>query len=197
MGLIDRVKNFFEEKEEKPSDISLEKAKELLENNLKENEKVVLSEASSKITSIKHLLNEINLDIQGIEKRDLMEEGDNKYLRKIVSTAQKNMVMQMSGLVQKLGPNTIIDAAGMKNYAKESTETMQKEILSFRKNITYTGVIMKDEMKNIGLMLQKLMKKYGEINELFDKSNIKKFMVIKDKLNELDKTEDTEKKKGS
>ena len=180
MGLLETIKGIFgssaSEKEEAP--ISIGEAEALIKKRKDALEKELVVKSSSKIAEIKHLLRSIEAELNEMDKRNLMEEGDNKYLRKIVSSSQKNMVKQMHSLLERLQPKGIGTADGIKDYAHESSLHMQREILAYRKNISYTSIIMKEEIKNIGFLMQNLLNGYNVINGYFREANYDLFSEI-------------------
>jgi hypothetical protein len=185
MGIIDRVKGLFAEPEEMPP-VPLKDAKSGLEKVRAEKEAEAAEAASAKVSEVKHILRKLEETISAMEKRDIMKEGENKHLRKIVSTAQKNTAKQMRGLIVKLRPEMSGDADKISSYAAAGTEIITKEINAFRKNITYAGVIMKDEIKNIGILLQELMRLYSEISGIFSRSGIRNMDEIDRAMKGLD-----------
>lgn len=190
MGLVETIRNIFggsASGEKKEEAIGIEEAEALIKKRKGELEKELVVKSSAKIAEIKHLLRSIESELNEMDKRNLMEEGDNKYLRKIVSSSQKNMIKQMYALLERLQPKGIGTADGIKDYARESALHMQREILTYRKNISYTSIIMKEEIKNIGFLMQNLLNGYNVINGYFREANYDSFSEIEKQLGEREK----------
>lgn len=165
-------------------------AAEILAKRIEDSEKKFLEDCRTKITGIDSVLKKISNLIMEMGKRNLMEEGENKYFRKIVSTSQKNMVMQIGALAEKLSKKTGLDSAeGLREYSCESLDTIGKEIISFRKNISYTGTIMKTEVREIGELLEELVREYRGINSSFAESGLPHLREIEKSLRETKEAE--------
>ena len=83
MGLLETIKGIFgssaSEKKEEP--VSIDEAEALIKKRKDELEKGLVVKSSSKIAEIKHLLRSIEAELNEMDKRNLMEEGDSKPLK--------------------------------------------------------------------------------------------------------------------
>ena len=122
--------------------------------------------ALSKFAEIKHLLKETGLSLDDLLEKNVEEnEKGNQRLRKIVGTSQRNFAEHMKQLLAKLQPPVTADFVSIKDYCLSAAPTMEREINSFGKSISYTSIILKEEVSGIGANVKELQ---SVLKQLFD-----------------------------
>ena len=124
-----------------------------LEEKIREKEGREIKEAErqvfSKVAEIKHLINEAEDLLAKIKKADVDDEEGNARLRKVVSSSKTTLIYKFSGMLEKIKPPSTMDFSVAWNYVKASRQALAKEIIDMRKSIAYTGIILKDEIRDL------------------------------------------------
>lgn len=144
------------------------------QSELEEFQKTVFS----RIAEIKHLIKDIRNCLELVKNADLEARTDeeNRRLIKIVETSKNTFINQMNSLLDRIFPPDSIDYFLLKKYSSESFQLFQSEINAFSKNIVYTSILAKGEVKQVGSNVGELAKVFAELNEKFDSS--KKIAVV-------------------
>ena len=149
---------------------------------------------AKKISEVKYLHSKARNLVEIISNKEL-EGKENERLNRAVFTAKKQLTNQLSRLLEKIDPKergaSIEDARA---YSGESYALMVNEVMSFRKSIVYTSFYLKEEMKELGEVLQEMINLLQEINANFSKSK-KLFEFDKVKENVKTALEKTRKRK--
>ncbi|MBI4043993.1 MAG: hypothetical protein HY393_04275 [Candidatus Diapherotrites archaeon] len=121
--------------------------------------------ARVRFAEVKYLLKELYVSVSEFNERDLNAEEGHKRLRRIVSTSKNALVQRMQVLVEKLTPPTQATFGALQEYCLNAQPVLRREIESLRKNIAYTGIIMKSEVKSVGAHVQELDRVLGELKD--------------------------------
>ncbi|MBU2100121.1 hypothetical protein KKB11_02725, partial [Candidatus Micrarchaeota archaeon] len=107
----------------------------------------ISKEIFSRFSEVKHLLKELELVLNELEKEKVSQDEGHKKLRKIVDTSKKTLIEKMRHLNSKLTPPNSADFIELNSYCDSSLKLLESEINSFGKNIAYTGIILKEQIK--------------------------------------------------
>jgi len=157
------------EKSSSAVETTLEYLPLLIEKDFSARRTILEEFVANKMAEIKYAHGKCTSQLVAIEKMEL-EDKPNARFNKAAATSKRQFDSQMQKLLQKLDPkdrgNTVDDA---RHYAGESYMLLFNEINSFRKNIAYTSVYLKDEMKVFGEALQEILNNLGAMNKEFEK----------------------------
>ncbi|MCX8158415.1 MAG: hypothetical protein N3D73_01995 [Candidatus Diapherotrites archaeon] len=189
------IEMLFGRKNEKIRKLNLIEAEKIVYERKKEVEKELTEKAYFKISEIKHLIGTVERELEEIEKRNLLEEGENKYFRKIISSSQKNMTKQIKALLEKIKPKIFNSVEDIQSYSMFCIETIQREVIFYRKNISYTSVLLKEEVKLVGNTLQEIIEACQEIYNICSEQEYKNIKAVETMIKEYyEKNERLEKK---
>jgi len=167
MGFLGKI---FGKAKPKRVELEFEKADSFLEKELSGKRKSLLDKSAGKLAEIKHLLREIEASLKGLEQAKAVERGGKRArLDKIAGTAKSNVLKQLHSLVNKLSPPNTSDLFHIREYCFESLQILQQSG-NFVKNVAYTGISFKDEMKLIGNHVKHLNKAFISLKELFEEN---------------------------
>ncbi len=148
----------------------------------------ISKEIFSKLAEIKHLIRELDLILNDLEKEKIEEDKGNPKLRRIVLTSKKTLISKMNPLISKLTPVSSNDFIELNTYCINSLKLLESEINSFGRNIAYTGIVLKDSVKKLGEKINELNSVFTELKKLFDsKKQILLLSEIKEEFTELKK----------
>ena len=177
---------------------TLELLPTLIEEDFSSRIKNMELENAKEIAEIKFLHGKIIAlvkEISGIE----LERKENERFNKAAATAKKQVEKQLLRLMEKVSPENVGgDLSEIRKYVGESYSLLLNEVNSFRKSLAYTSVYLKDEMKQLGGLVQEFLNKLKEVHdklekesELFEFENAKERIVLlqqnKKELIELEK----------
>jgi len=146
-------------------------------------------EIFSRFSEIKHLVKELELQLNELEALEIKENEGNRKLRKIVSTSKKTLINKMRVLQSKLIPVASTDFIELNSYCTNSLNLLESEINSFGRNIAYTGIVLKEPIKKLGEKINELKSVFIKTKELFDsKKGLVLFPEIKETVSGLKKT---------
>ncbi|MBU0662373.1 MAG: hypothetical protein ABH854_05675 [Candidatus Diapherotrites archaeon] len=128
---------------------------------------------------IKHTLAEIKTELREFESRDLEAEEGNKRLRKIVETSKRNLIKNMSTLTERLAPPEKHDYEILRAYCTNSSKSLEDELRTFGRNVMYTGILMKQEVKNLGNYINELNSTFAKLQALFEGNSAGRAMAAK------------------
>ena len=171
--------NIFGKKEPEQIELELSQAKEFLEKEASARKKTLLEEAAKIFSEIRHLLKETKSMLESLGVAE--SSGKSGRLDRIVSTAKTNALKQLFPLLKKLDPPNAEDPEELRAYCLESIQAMQ-QAGHFGKNVAYTGISFKEEMKSIGENLKQANILFHKLKDLFDKNSA---VFAEEKLNEL------------
>jgi uncharacterized protein YukE len=199
MGFFDKLFGKKEEKIEAKKEeitINFDEVPSFLEGHYKKEFDEASKEIFSRFSEIKHSVKELELQLNELEKEKIEENQGHKKLRKIVSTSKKTLIEKMRGLNAKLIPPNSADFIELNSYCNNSIKLLESEINVFGKNIAYTGILLKEQMKELGKKINELNSVFSRTKELFDsKKNLLGISEIKSNFQEL--KEKAESKKES
>jgi hypothetical protein len=147
------------------------------------NEKSELEKFSAqKFSETKYLLRNIKDGLAEIEKKDLTREPGNQRLRRVVQTSKEKIVSRLDSLTDKLAPPESAGIESAQEYCLKAAPLLKAEIVNFGKDIAYTGVLLKDEIKNIGTKISELNKILEELRGKFENSKLRMMPELKGKI---------------
>lgn len=142
------------------------------------------AEALNRFSEIRFLLKETRNQLIVLEKKKAEPEAEkqnrNERLQRVVSSSQQTMVLRMRILLDKLEPPKMPEWEEMRQYSIGSFGLLQKETGLFGKNIAYTSLLHKEEVKSIGRHLSELetilkgLSNSFSSNSLFEQTNLAK-----------------------
>ncbi|MDO8647393.1 MAG: hypothetical protein Q7R70_03185 [Candidatus Diapherotrites archaeon] len=166
MGFLDKI---FGKKEQMPEGkraIGVEELKAEVEKIFEQEKKEFGKECLSKFAKIKETIHSAEDSTKNIEGLDFEQEGENKYFRKIVQSSKESFSGKMQTLLEKTRPPERKSFEQNFAYCQNSAREFQQDIMSFRKNIAYTGLLAKKEMNELGKTIEELEKQLIELFEL-------------------------------
>ncbi|MFH0714935.1 MAG: hypothetical protein V1847_04175 [Candidatus Diapherotrites archaeon] len=154
---------------EVPAEKSLEEISEWLSAREKEERKKVVEKMLSKLSQVRELLRRIGSAMGEVEKSDVSatSEKHDVRLRKIVGTSKDVFVNRMRAVIEKLEPPQSKEYSALQKYARESGFVLEREVNATWKNIAYTGILVENELKQVGGPLQELSKELKEFHQNF------------------------------
>jgi len=161
--------------------LSLEQAKELLKRKKAEEEKELEKKAGKKFSEINALIKDGMESLRGIGEMDFEAEGENKFLRKIVQSSKEEFVQKMQNLLEKTRPPEGREFRARFDYCRNALREYQQEITGFRKNIAYTGILVKKEMQNFAKGIESMEKELAFIAEIAQESKWQKAAMLAEK----------------
>jgi len=162
------LKGFFSKKDEAPFiRITIEEVPMLIEKEFLLKKSSLEDFAAKKIAQAKYVHGKSSALLELISAKEL-EGKANERLNKAALTSKKQLENQLRKLLQKISPqergNTLEDA---RKYAGEANALLVNEIVGLRKNIAYTSIYFKDEMKELGENLQEMLNSFDAMNKEF------------------------------
>jgi len=122
--------------------------------------KELKAEALNRFSEIRFLLKETRNQLSALEKKKTEPEEENQNrnerLHRVVFSSQQTMILRMRILLDKLEPPKMPEWEEMRQYSTGSFGLLQKETELFGKNIAYTSLLHKEEVKGIGQHLSEL-----------------------------------------
>ncbi|MBN1941171.1 MAG: hypothetical protein JW772_03235 [Candidatus Diapherotrites archaeon] len=165
MGFLDKLrgKPKLEEKQ-----ILLKDVDSFLESRVSKKRSELDKAVASKFSEIKHLLKQTNALLSRLETKSV--ESENPKLKKIVQTSKAQALNQLSSLVQRLEPVSLNDLSAVQKYCYESNAMLKTELASFGKNIAYTSIVLKEDMREIGSLVSDLQNVFSSLGKEFSKN---------------------------
>jgi len=189
MGFLNKLFGS-KEKKIKTLETNLELLPTLIEKNFEARKEELELTTAKKMSEIKYLHAKSLKLLQDVKSKDL-EAKENQRLNKAAFTSKKQIEKQLEKLLIKMDPtdrgSTLED---VKAFSGEGNSILMNEIMSFRKNIVYTSVYLKDEMKALGEALQGMLNNFSELNKLIANENeMFEFEKIKGKIKDVQTAE--------
>jgi hypothetical protein len=143
---------------------------------------------AKKMAEIKFLHSKIITQIKDIQKKELNKK-ENERFNKAALTAKSHIEIQLMRMLEKINPTNVGNNLNdSRAYTEESINILVKEVIRFRKNIVYTSIYLKEEMKNLGETLQELLNNLQELKKEFDENlEYFEFEKIKEKIKSVEK----------
>lgn len=164
MGILSKL---FRKKDDSPIEITVDVLPSMLKNKFELQEKELEQYNANKIAEIKHLHRKALLLLEDIQKKEI-QEAKNARFNKAAVTAKTQVENQLNSLLKKLNPDgrclTLSDARA---YSGEGYALMITEINNFRKSIVYTSAFLKEEMSELGKILQEMINSFNEMNNKY------------------------------
>ena len=158
----------------------------LIQKNFEAETRDLELESAKIISELKYLHEKGKSILIDIQKKELDEKENNRF-NKAALTSKKQIENQLAKALEKINPEKAgSEIDEIRAYSNESYFLIINEINSFRKNIAYTSVYLKDEMKLLGQTLQEIINKLTQLNKNFsDKKYIFEFEKIKKRLEKI------------
>lgn len=160
MGLLGK---FFGPAKPQEVELTIEAVPDFVEKKLSGKRPELETAIASVFSEIKHLLKEANTLLKELENQPL--ESENIKLKKIVSTSRSQAISRIGSLIERLQPPTSSDFAQVKQYCDDAGNLLHSEITHSGKSIAYTGIYLKDAMKNLGKSLSELGKAFSSLEK--------------------------------
>jgi len=182
---INVIKGFFK-KEPSVLKVNIEQIPMMIEKEFLLKNRELENLSAKKFSEIKYLHSKALNLINALKEKEL-EGKENERLNRAVLTSKHQIENQLKKLLEKINPtdrgNTIDDARA---YSGESYALLLNEIISFRKNIIYTSFYLKDEMKEIGEILQEMINIFVELNKTYaENKNLFEFEKLKENIGSI------------
>jgi hypothetical protein len=150
---------------------SLDLLPTILQNNFISIKNNLELESAKNISEIKYLFERAKNLLEDIQSKELVEK-ENIRFNKAALTSKKQIEAQLKKTLEKTNPNKLGNELNeIRAYSNENYALMINEINSFRKNIAYTSVYLKDEMKILGETLQEIINLLAKMNIEFSKNS--------------------------
>ena len=190
MGFFEK---FFSKPKQAEKRIKFGEAPAFIRQNVSGQKSALESFNAKKLSEIKHLLRETGSLLEELSLQSV--ETPNSKLKKIVDTAKLQVSRQLSSIAEKISPPAPNDFSELKNYVFESEKIMRTEIPAFGKSIAYTSIVLKENTKKIGAVLNELQKVFSEMRKEFS-SNPAVFLEA-EALEKISRIREMELKKSS
>lgn len=162
MGFFGKI---FGKKEEKPIELRLDLVQQFFSDSVAGQSRQLDLAVAGKLAEIKHLLRQLQALLAELRKADA--QSDNKRLQQIVSTAKSNAERQLAALAEKLQPPAASEPAVVRRYCIDASALLQREIGLFGKNIAYTSISFKQQVKNLGDTFRQLSECFSGLQSDF------------------------------
>ncbi|MDD5148446.1 MAG: hypothetical protein PHH08_03190 [Candidatus ainarchaeum sp.] len=172
-ALADFFKKLFSKKQSSGTEgaeeeLRLSEIEDFLKGSTKNARASLDSLVAKKFSEIKHILRQLGSLLGKLDSADV--ETENARLGKIVETSRRHSSHQLSSLVEKLVPPNLQDLEAVRLYCLESEAFLNKEIPAIGKNLVYTSIVLKEDMKSIGSLVEELQKNFSDLNREFAKN---------------------------
>jgi hypothetical protein len=188
MGFFSKI--FGKPNNSKEISTSLDLLPTILQKNFASIKNNLELESAKNISELKYLFEKAKSLLADIQSKELVEK-ENIRFNKAALTSKKQIEAQLAKTLEKTNPNNIGNELNeIRAYSNENYAVMINEINSFRKNIAYTSVYLKDEMKSLGETLQEIINLLAKMNTEFSKNNeLFEFEKIIKRINNLKEEE--------
>lgn len=160
MGFFERI---FGRQEEKILTLGISGLEAFLERETLSQKQELSGIIAARFSEIKHLLRSLVASVKQLEGKDFSSE--NNRLSGIVRTSRQNAIKQLSSLAQKLDPPAAVEMKTAFSYCNDSLVLLQRESYVFGKNIAYTSIYLKDEVKEIGNRVKEIADTLNELKK--------------------------------
>ena len=187
MGWLDRI--FGGKKEPVPEEttiLSLAELSAYFDKKVVEEFAGLLKSVNPRLNEIRALQDELAHQLSDFRKRNLELEEGHARLRKIVESSKRGFLSAMDQLLQKTRPPEPENFESLVAYASHASALLEKEVLGFQKNIIYTGLVMKREMKEFGQTLEQFQQALLGLRGLLAKSRLNALTQCRKGLGEIE-----------
>ena len=85
-------------------------------------------------------------------------------------------------MLDRIRPPATLDFRQAWSYVQTSRAVLAKEIIDLRKSISYTGLVLKDEMKELGSTFEEIEKTLGEADSILRKTRVDEIETIRESI---------------
>lgn len=170
MGFLDKLFGKKQEVEVKKEvlELKFDEIPDFLDKVYSESFSEIEKNVFSNLAEIKHLIKALEESLSNLEKQKVEQDTGHQRLRKIVVTSKKTLIERMRNMTVKLAPIQSNDFIELSSYCSNSVNLLETEVNSFGKNIAYTGIVLKEPIKDLGQKLKELNSVFIETKKLFD-----------------------------
>ncbi|MFA5763460.1 MAG: hypothetical protein WC915_01455 [archaeon] len=174
---------FFKKKEQVTLKTTIDLLPTIIQKNFESKINELEIEVAKEMSQVKYLHEKLVTLLKDIETKEL-ESKENERFNRAATTAKQQVEKQLAKTLEKINPtNCGNNLDDFRAYSSESYVLLVNEVNSFRKNLVFTSVYLKDEMKLFGITLQELLNKLNNIrNKLDQEKEIFEFEKIKKKI---------------
>lgn len=130
----------------------------------------LMKRVSPRLNEIQTVQEELSRQLDDFRKRNLELEEGHTRLRKIVESSKRGFLLAMDTVLAKTKVPDLENFEAVKAFAADSLALLEREVVSFGKNIVYTGLVMRRELKDFGKALQEFQSLLVDLNGLVAKS---------------------------
>ncbi|MBU0636362.1 hypothetical protein KKE06_05025 [Candidatus Micrarchaeota archaeon] len=174
MGFLNGLKGVFGGSSKPPEAISLlfEETEQWIRKSTASHLESLKKATLNRFSEIRFLLKELDSNLTALEKKEVNEEEASQRVQKVVSSSQHALVGRLKGLLHKVEPPQIAEWQQMREYGLNTFSVLQNEMALFGKNIAYTSILLRKEVKQIGVRLSELEKILKELSRSFDTNSL-------------------------
>ncbi len=158
----------------------------IIEKNFEAKRESLEMDVAKEMSEIKYL-HEKAIKLTNDLKSKELEEKENMRFNKAAKTSKNQLEKQLEKLLEKSNPIKIgNNLEEVRAYVGESYSLLVNEVNSFRKNIVYTSAYLKDEMKELGEVVQGLLDKLFSLQKKFDgEKELFQYKKVIDRIEEI------------
>ncbi|MDO8624915.1 MAG: hypothetical protein Q7R47_02445 [Candidatus Diapherotrites archaeon] len=178
MGILNSVSRFFSSlfsggaHAPKPLELSADEIDDWLSQTSADETKRLVEHALSRFSEIRFLVKELKAGFSRLAAESVEQDTGNPALRKVVSSSKQSIAERLNRLVEKLEPPRSAEFSTISTYCLNSYSLLQKEILSMRKEIAYTGILLSGTVKGLGPHFGELEQILSALQQEFSKSPV-------------------------
>jgi hypothetical protein len=159
--------------------LSLEQLSQKIDETERKGTKDAEQKVFARIAEVKHLINEAEGLLAKIQKAQIDESEGNTMMRKVVASSKDVLIGKFSLMLEKLRPPSTMNFTQAWDYVYGARVTMAKEIVDMRKSIAYAGIMMKDEMKELGSTFEEMEKTLNEADSIMKKTRMEEISFLR------------------
>lgn len=167
MAFLDAL---FGKKKPEKIELLLEEISGFVEKNTASKKNDIEKAVASKFSEIRHVLGETEKEISVLKAGQV--ESSNARLKKIVGTSKQQAISKLSSLLQKIQPPNTLDIDSAKKYSVEAKTILTREIWKSGKSIAYTGISLKESIKQLGVNFKELETRLSELDSLLKNADV-------------------------
>ncbi|MBS3062179.1 MAG: hypothetical protein J4215_06375 [Candidatus Diapherotrites archaeon] len=176
MGLLSNARKFlaqlFSGRTPKPVELSFVEVEAWVAKTSEQEFGSLSNNAITRFSEIRFLTSQLKIGFSALKTQPIETQKGNPALRKVVSSSQHALSERMDHLLSKLEPPRLVDFSTVSTYCLTAYPVLQKEILSMRKDIAYTGILLQKEVKGIGENFAELEQILSELFKAFSESPV-------------------------
>ena len=187
MWLIDWIMGIiFGKSKDKRLFLSRSELLDRLDDAEKKGNKDAEQKVFARIAEVKHLINNAESKIREIGEKEINEEEGNARLRRVVSSSKTVLIGKFTGMLEKIRPPAALNFSDAWQYVRSSKAVLTKEIVDLRKSISYTGIMLKDEMRELGSTFEEIGKALDDADAIIEKTRIAEMEAVRDSLSGIE-----------